>query len=47
MKGKDTIVPVFNFQEKRRIGSTMVKGTSSGVVSLLCLLVHTENASLV
>lgn len=32
MKGKDIVVPVFDFQEKRRVGSTMVKGTSSGVV---------------
>ncbi|XP_021727277.1 uncharacterized protein LOC110694413 isoform X1 [Chenopodium quinoa] len=32
MKGKDTAVPVFDFQEKRRIGSTIIRGTSSGVV---------------
>ncbi|XP_021746734.1 uncharacterized protein LOC110712494 isoform X2 [Chenopodium quinoa] len=32
MKGKDTAVPVFDFQEKRRVGSTIIRGTSSGVV---------------
>ncbi|XP_048502265.1 uncharacterized protein LOC104883873 isoform X3 [Beta vulgaris subsp. vulgaris] len=32
MKGKDTAVPVFDFQEKRRVGSTIIRGTLSGVV---------------
>ncbi|XP_010554418.1 PREDICTED: uncharacterized protein LOC104824139 [Tarenaya hassleriana] len=31
IKGKDTLVPVFDFQQKRRVGSKTVK-TSSGVV---------------
>ncbi|CAN8266936.1 unnamed protein product [Cochlearia groenlandica] len=31
LKGKDTLVPVFDFQQKRRVDSKMVK-TSSGVV---------------
>ncbi|XP_019099560.1 PREDICTED: uncharacterized protein LOC104783421 [Camelina sativa] len=31
IKGKDTLVPVFDFQQKRRVDSKMVK-TSSGVV---------------
>ncbi|XP_056696659.1 uncharacterized protein [Spinacia oleracea] len=32
MKGRDTAVPIFDFQEKQRVGSTIIKGTSSGVV---------------
>ncbi|KAK9705274.1 hypothetical protein RND81_07G044300 [Saponaria officinalis] len=32
MKGEDTTVPVFDFQEKRRIGYTIISGTTSGVV---------------
>ncbi|KAA8529051.1 hypothetical protein F0562_033461 [Nyssa sinensis] len=32
MNGKDTSIPVFDFQEKRRVGSKAVKSTSSGVV---------------
>ena len=35
MNGEDTRIPVFDFQEKRRVGSTIIRGTSSGVVSLL------------
>lgn len=33
-KGKDTSIPVFDFQEKRRVGSKEIKSASSGVVSL-------------
>ncbi|KAG5240479.1 hypothetical protein OIU78_007027 [Salix suchowensis] len=32
MKGKDTLIPVFDYQQKRRIGSTGIKSISSGVV---------------
>ncbi|XP_010274695.1 PREDICTED: uncharacterized protein LOC104609946 isoform X2 [Nelumbo nucifera] len=32
MKGKDMLMPVFDFQEKRRIGSKTVKSSSCGVV---------------
>ncbi|XP_074290010.1 uncharacterized protein LOC141616774 isoform X2 [Silene latifolia] len=32
MKGEDTTVPVFDFQEKRRVGYTIIRGTTSGVV---------------
>ncbi|XP_023639295.1 uncharacterized protein LOC17885014 isoform X3 [Capsella rubella] len=32
IKGKDTLVPVFDFQQKRRLDSKMVKTSSSGVV---------------
>lgn len=31
-KGKDTSIPVFDFQEKRRVGSKEIKSASSGVV---------------
>lgn len=40
MKGKDTAVPVFDFQEKRRVGSTIIRGTLSGVVSFIYLLFY-------
>ncbi|KAF8390010.1 hypothetical protein HHK36_024531 [Tetracentron sinense] len=32
MKGKDTLTPVFDFQEKKRVGSKAIKSASSGVV---------------
>lgn len=32
MKGKDTLMPTFDFREKRRVVSKMVKSSSSGVV---------------
>ncbi|KAB5544835.1 hypothetical protein DKX38_012947 [Salix brachista] len=32
MKGKDTLIPVFDYQQKRRIGSKGIKSISSGVV---------------
>lgn len=32
VKGKDTLMPLFDFQEKRRIGAKPVKVSSSGVV---------------
>lgn len=32
MKGKDTLIPLFDFQEKQRIGVKPVKVSSSGVV---------------
>ncbi|CAO2829963.1 unnamed protein product [Amaranthus hypochondriacus] len=32
MNGEDTRIPVFDFQEKRCVGSTIIRGTSSGVV---------------
>ncbi|KAH9614746.1 hypothetical protein KSS87_008033, partial [Heliosperma pusillum] len=32
MKGEDTTIPVFDFQEKRRIGYTIIRGTTSGAV---------------
>uniref|UniRef100_A0A5B7B6W3 AAA+ ATPase domain-containing protein n=1 Tax=Davidia involucrata TaxID=16924 RepID=A0A5B7B6W3_DAVIN len=32
INGKDTLIPVFDFQEKRRGGSKAIKSTSSGVV---------------
>ncbi|XP_061975389.1 inorganic pyrophosphatase TTM2-like isoform X2 [Populus nigra] len=31
-KGKDTLTPMFDYQQKRRIGSKGIKSTSSGVV---------------
>ncbi|XP_034902530.1 uncharacterized protein [Populus alba] len=31
-KGKDTLIPVFDYQQKRRIGSKGIKSISSGVV---------------
>ncbi|KAJ6981996.1 hypothetical protein NC653_025181 [Populus alba x Populus x berolinensis] len=31
-KGKDTLIPMFDYQQKRRIGSKGIKSTSSGVV---------------
>ncbi|KAH8500635.1 hypothetical protein H0E87_015753, partial [Populus deltoides] len=31
-KGKDTLIPVFDYQQKRRIGSKRIKSISSGVV---------------
>ncbi|XP_050271608.1 uncharacterized protein LOC126715161 isoform X4 [Quercus robur] len=31
-KGKDTMIPVFDYQQKRRIGSKAIKSASSGVV---------------
>ncbi|CAK7326739.1 unnamed protein product [Dovyalis caffra] len=31
-KGKDTLIPVFDYQQKRRIGSKGIKSASSGVV---------------
>ncbi|KAM3741411.1 hypothetical protein ACB098_08G174900 [Castanea mollissima] len=31
-KGKDTLIPVFDYQQKRRIGSKAIKSASSGVV---------------
>lgn len=34
MKGKDTLMPTFDFREKRRVVSKMVKSSSSGVVSI-------------
>lgn len=35
MKGKDTLMPTFDFREKRRVVSKTVKSSSSGVVSIL------------
>lgn len=35
MKGKDTEMPLFDFQEKRRIGMKRLKISSSGIVSLI------------
>ncbi|CAH1417010.1 unnamed protein product [Lactuca virosa] len=32
LKGKDILTPVFDFQQKRRIGTTEIKSTSFGVV---------------
>lgn len=32
MKGKDVVMPLFDFQEKRRVGSKKIKSSSSGVV---------------
>lgn len=32
INGQDTLIPVFDFQEKRRIGSKAIKNTSAGVV---------------
>ncbi|KAF5183043.1 Uridine-cytidine kinase c [Thalictrum thalictroides] len=32
MKGKDAVMPLFDFQEKRRVGSKTIKSSSSGVV---------------
>lgn len=34
MKGKDTLMPTFDFREKRRVVSKTVKSSSSGVVSI-------------
>lgn len=31
--GKDTTIPVFDYQEKKRIGLQEIKNSSSGVVS--------------
>lgn len=31
-KGKDTVIPVFDYQQKRRVGSETIKSASSGVV---------------
>ncbi|XP_022732859.1 LOW QUALITY PROTEIN: uncharacterized protein LOC111286996 [Durio zibethinus] len=31
-KGKDTMIPVFDFQQKKRVGSKAIKSTTSGVV---------------
>ncbi|PON78778.1 Uridine kinase-like [Parasponia andersonii] len=31
-KGKDTLIPVFDYQQKRRVGSETIKSASSGVV---------------
>ncbi|GMY18607.1 uridine-cytidine kinase c [Fagus crenata] len=31
-KGKDTLIPVFDYQQKRRVGSKAIKSASSGVV---------------
>ncbi|XP_044489722.1 uncharacterized protein LOC123214079 isoform X2 [Mangifera indica] len=31
-KGKDTVIPMFDFQQKRRIGTKAIKSASSGVV---------------
>uniref|UniRef100_A0A2N9F377 Uncharacterized protein n=1 Tax=Fagus sylvatica TaxID=28930 RepID=A0A2N9F377_FAGSY len=30
-KGKDTLIPVFDYQQKRRVGSKAIKSASSGV----------------
>lgn len=35
MKAKDTKMPLFDFQEKRRIGLRQLKVSSSGVVCLM------------
>lgn len=35
MKRKDTLMPTFDFREKRRVVSKTVKSSSSGVVSIL------------
>ncbi|GAB4828768.1 hypothetical protein Ancab_018428 [Ancistrocladus abbreviatus] len=32
MNGKDTVIPIFDFQEKRQVGSKLIENTSSGVV---------------
>ncbi|XVE74702.1 hypothetical protein DITRI_Ditri12bG0038500 [Diplodiscus trichospermus] len=32
MKGEDTMIPVFDFQQKKRIGSKAIKSATSGVV---------------
>ncbi|XP_058078226.1 uncharacterized protein LOC131226647 isoform X3 [Magnolia sinica] len=32
MNGKDTLMPVFDFKEKKRVGSKTIKSSSSGVV---------------
>ncbi|GMH15170.1 hypothetical protein Nepgr_017011 [Nepenthes gracilis] len=32
INGKDTVLPVFDFQEKRRVGSKLIESASSGVV---------------
>ncbi|KAJ4974955.1 hypothetical protein NE237_008129 [Protea cynaroides] len=32
MRGKDTLTPVFDFQEKRRVGSRTIQSSTSGVV---------------
>ncbi|XWS63926.1 hypothetical protein CRYUN_Cryun06bG0143400 [Craigia yunnanensis] len=31
-KGKDTMIPVFDFQQKKRVGSKVIKSSTSGVV---------------
>ena len=31
-KGKDTLIPVFDYQQKRRVGSETIKSASFGMV---------------
>lgn len=39
MNAKDTKMPLFDFQEKRRVGLRQLKVSSSGVVSLMLVLI--------